>query len=89
MQNSASLPLITKKERSKALSVLNFSPEAVTIDTEKLIKEQLIFRNKSAPNLKLNLTHIHLFIFQSVKMSFHYSVTPDYSQIDVLQHTHS
>jgi hypothetical protein len=22
-------------------------------------------------------------------MSFHYSVTPDYSQIDVLQHTHS
>jgi hypothetical protein len=42
VRNSASLPIISGKERFKALFVSRFSPEITADDVEKCLKEQLM-----------------------------------------------
>jgi hypothetical protein len=41
VRNCVSLPVVSKKERSKALFILCFSPEVVTVEVEKSLREQL------------------------------------------------
>lgn len=68
VRNSASLPVISKKERSKALFVSRFSPEVTTSDIEASLKEQLRLKNLVCTRLKTKF---------SSYSSFHVSVNED------------
>jgi hypothetical protein len=52
MRNSVSLPIISKRERYKALFVSRFSPEVTVDDVEKFLKEQLSLKKLVCTRLK-------------------------------------
>jgi hypothetical protein len=52
VRNSASLPIVSKRERSKALFVSRFSPEVTVADVEKSLKEQLSLKSLVCTRLK-------------------------------------
>jgi hypothetical protein len=52
VRNSASLPIVSKRERSKALFVSRFSPEVMAADVEKSLKEQLSLKRLVCTRLK-------------------------------------
>jgi hypothetical protein len=63
VRNSASLPIVSKRERSKALFVSRFSPEVTAADVEVFkgaIKPQKVSLHQTK---KLNLMLTHHFIF--------------------------
>jgi hypothetical protein len=45
VRNSASLPIILKKERSKAIFVSRFCPKVTADEVEKSLKEQLSLKS--------------------------------------------
>ena len=52
VRNSASLPTVVKKERTKALFVSRFCPEVSAADVEKSLKEQLSLKKLICTRLK-------------------------------------
>jgi hypothetical protein len=52
MRNSAPLPIVSKRERSKALFVSHFNPEVRSADVEKSLKEQLSLKMLVCTTLK-------------------------------------
>jgi hypothetical protein len=60
VRNSASLPVITKKQRFRALSFSRVSPEVVADEVEKPLKEQSNLKKLVCTRLKNNL---FLFMF--------------------------
>jgi hypothetical protein len=52
VRNCTSLPIASKKERSKALFVSRFSPEVTTVDAEKSLEEQLNLKRLICTRLK-------------------------------------
>jgi hypothetical protein len=52
VRNSATLPIVSKKERSKALFVSRFCPEVSADDVEKSLKEQLNLKKLTCTKLK-------------------------------------
>jgi hypothetical protein len=68
VSSSLSLPVISKPEMSKALSVSRFSPEVTADDVHKSLKEQLSLKKLVCTKLKTK--------FNSYS-SFHISVTED------------
>jgi hypothetical protein len=52
VRNSVSLPIVSKRERSKALVVSKFSPEVTAADVEKSLKEQLSLKRLVCTRLK-------------------------------------
>jgi hypothetical protein len=68
VRNSASLPIVSKRERSKALFVSRFSPEVTAADVEKSLKEQLSLKRLVCTRLK---TEVNAYA------SFHISVSEE------------
>jgi hypothetical protein len=52
VRNCVSLPVVSKKERSKALCASRFSPEVTTVDIEESLKEQLSLKRLVCTRLK-------------------------------------
>jgi hypothetical protein len=52
VRNSASLPIASKRERSKALFASRFSPEVTAADVEKSLKEQLSLKKSVCNRIK-------------------------------------
>ncbi|KDR11797.1 hypothetical protein L798_14176 [Zootermopsis nevadensis] len=52
VRNSASVPIVSKSERSKALFVSRFSPEVTAADVDKPLKEQLSLKRLVCNRLK-------------------------------------
>jgi hypothetical protein len=52
VRNCVSLPVISKKERSRALFVSRFSPEVTTVEIEESLKEQLSLKRLVCTRLK-------------------------------------
>jgi hypothetical protein len=68
VRNSASLPIVSKRERSKALFVSRFSPEVTATDVEKSLKEQLSLKRLVCTRLKTKF---------NAYASFHISVNEE------------
>jgi hypothetical protein len=68
MHKSSSLPVVSKRVKTKALFVLRFSPEVSASDAENSLKEQLKFSLVVCTKLKT--------VFNTYA-SFHLSVTED------------
>jgi hypothetical protein len=68
VRDSASLPIVSKRERSKALFVSRFSPEVMAADVEKSLKEQLSLKRLVCTRLKTKF---------NAYASFHISVNED------------
>jgi hypothetical protein len=51
-RNLASLPIVSKQERSKALFISHFSSEVTNVDIEKSLKEQLSLKRLVCIRLK-------------------------------------
>jgi hypothetical protein len=52
VRNSASLPVVSKRERSKSLFVSRFGPDVTAADIEKTSKEQLSLKRLVCTRLK-------------------------------------
>jgi hypothetical protein len=52
VRNCVSLPVVSKKERSKALFVSRFNPDVTTVDIEESLKEQLSLKRLVCTRLK-------------------------------------
>jgi hypothetical protein len=70
VRNSPSLPVIVKKQRTKALFVSRFSPEVTTDDVHKSLKEQLSLKRLVCTRLRTNLILMHPSILQLLRMIF-------------------
>jgi hypothetical protein len=68
VRNRVSLPVVSKKERSKALFVSRFSPEDTTTDIEESLKEQLSLKRIVCTRLKTKF---------DIYASFHVLVNED------------
>jgi hypothetical protein len=68
MRNSVSLPIVSKRERSKALFVSTFSPEVKAADVEKSLKERLSLKRIVCTRLKTKF---------NAYASFHISVNEE------------
>jgi hypothetical protein len=62
VRNSANLPIVFKKERSKALFISRFSPEDLASDIENSVKEQISLKRLGCSRLKTKFNSYSSFI---------------------------
>jgi hypothetical protein len=69
VRNCVSLPVVSKRERSRALFVSRFSPEVTTVDIEESLKEQLSLKRLVCTRLKTKFNTYASFHVWSMKMT--------------------
>jgi hypothetical protein len=62
--NSASIPILSKKQRFRALFVSRFSVEVTADDVEEFLKEQSSLKKLIRIRPRTNLTLMHFFMFR-------------------------
>jgi hypothetical protein len=80
VRNCVSLPVVSKRERSKALFVSRFSPEVTTIDIEESLKEQLSLKRLVCTRLK---TKFDIYSYASFHVLVNEDDSPLVNNIDV------